>query len=821
MRGITSLQAVLVFLAALAVVGIAAGPAGAASLTWDADNSTADPQDGSGTWLAPGMWWNGSANTDWNNTTPDDAVIGSGGSGGTIDLTGNPSAGTVLLHNFSGTYKLSNGILDVSGDLALGSNAGFVDFQNTSGLSGTGTITLNGPYPQVKNGQGVLSIRSVSQANLTISGDVTINSGVMLVHVSTPTGNIKLNGGTGATDGAVYESYWGYTLARNLGTAAGEVQVIGGRSGFSGQGTTGQTVRLTDPGIASQTVQWGTTYFNPSELILQSPNANTNGNVNFDTSIDLNGADRTISVNTEHGYHWDTAGNIDNRGRGVLSRPLFNTAGTPAGLIKEGPGRLELNTANTYDGGTTVNEGILHYDRADAMPSTGTTTFNDGTELWVNLKGGDDFTPDASGAGSLGGLLSGTGTGGSTVTYNGNVDLTILAGGQNYLGDIPNLGGAGTTTNVWIWDGSMTLSGTGTYSGTTVIGARGRSAITVTLGSSTALPTGGPVTIDTSGASKLDLNGHNATIGLLKLGSNNGGNQGQVMDSVGGGVLTLTNGILVDGHNDGAGAVYADTVDLNGSTQTFTINNNRTNTTLTVTSVIQSGGLTITGGGSNSVIKFYGSNIYTGDTTVTAGKLLLGTDGTLGTGHLLFLIGAAGSNNRITGAGAVDLAGVFDFDLSGASKALDDSWTIVDTSGGLAATYESTFAVTGFTDAGGNKWTLDTGAATYEFDEATGILKVTSAGQVGDVNGDGFVDAADYILIKQNWGNAAGSSADAAACDLDGSGTVGIGDLDMLAPAINDAAGSGRHTRAGHAGPARLRRPGGDPKEEKVIGPRS
>ena len=60
------------------------------------------------------------------------------------------------------------------------------------------------------------------------------------------------------------------------------------------------------------------------------------------------------------------------------------------------------------------------------MPSTGNHTFNTGTELWVRVGGGDDFTAAASGAGSLGGLLSGTGTGTSTVTYSGDVDLILL-----------------------------------------------------------------------------------------------------------------------------------------------------------------------------------------------------------------------------------------------------------------------------------------------------------------------------------------------------------------------------------------------------------
>ena len=149
-----------------------------------------------------------------------------------------------------------------------------------------------------------------------------------------------------------------------------------------------------------------------------------------------------------------------------------------------------------------------------------------------------------------------------------------------------------------------------------------------------------------------------------------------------------------------------------------------------------------------------GTNTYTGDTTISAGTLQLSE-----TGHLAFVIGADDTNNKITGTGGtVDLAGIFDFDLTGASQVPNDSWTIVDTSGGLAATYEATFAITDFTKSG-TTWTKDIdGTNFYQFDPSTGLLKVATPGPEGDANGDGVVDAADYILVKQNFGKP-GTSA--------------------------------------------------------------
>jgi hypothetical protein len=65
---------------------------------------------------------------------------------------------------------------------------------------------------------------------------------------------------------------------------------------------------------------------------------------------------------------------------------------------------------------------------------------------------------------------------------------------------------------------------------------------TLKLGVDNALPVGTALTADASGACALDLNGHNQTISSLFVGSNNGGSQGNVKDSVGGGVLTITGG---------------------------------------------------------------------------------------------------------------------------------------------------------------------------------------------------------------------------------------------------------------------------------------
>ena len=109
-----------------------------------------------------------------------------------------------------------------------------------------------------------------------------------------------------------------------------------------------------------------------------------------------------------------------------------------------------------------------------------------------------------------------------------------------------------------------------------------------------------------------------------------------------------------------------------------------------------------------------GANTYTGNTTVTAGTLILGDDA-----QLLFSIGLNGVNNQINGSGSLTLDGDFNFDLTGADAV--GSWNIVNVAS-LTEVFGATFSVVGFTDAGSNTWTKLNGGSTYTFYEATGLL---------------------------------------------------------------------------------------------------
>lgn len=167
--------------------------------------------------------------------------------------------------------------------------------------------------------------------------------------------------------------------------------------------------------------------------------------------------------------------------------------------------------------------------------------------------------------------------------------------------------------------------------------------------------------------------------------------------------------------------------------------------------------MTINKTSGTGVVRFDGTNTYTGDTTVTAGTLALADNA-----QLKFALGAtSGVNNRISGAGTVTLDGDFLIDTAAADALASGTWTLEDVAS-LPGAYGSTFTVVGFTDAGGDKWTKDTvPGKLYTFDETTGILTLETTASAydtwetgnapgsnpgDDTDGDGVTNTVEFVL---------------------------------------------------------------------------
>ena len=144
-----------------------------------------------------------------------------------------------------------------------------------------------------------------------------------------------------------------------------------------------------------------------------------------------------------------------------------NGLGNHTALVKSGSASLILTAANTYSGGTTVDQGTLSLDGAGngayTIPAGGLTITNATVTMNVN-----------------GGQIAPT----NNVTFNGSSTLTLL--GNNTLGSITFNNNGGTTTPTVTPTGILTLTGSVTSSSNNVF------------------------TIATIGAGTLDLGGNNS-----------------------------------------------------------------------------------------------------------------------------------------------------------------------------------------------------------------------------------------------------------------------------------------------------------------------
>jgi autotransporter-associated beta strand protein len=450
------------------------------TLTWDANGTTAGLTDGGGAWLDDNKWRDDNGNTNW--TPGAAAIFGNSGAGGLVTLASPTTVGSLTFNSFTGTYTLGstanaitlnggitkNAGSDIAtfasplilggpqtwtnegGSLTTADNATIDNGGHNLTIDGTGLTslqrgTISGTGGIIKNGAGRFILGGNPAASHTFSGNLVLNGGITLMGGTDKigTGNLTLNGG-------VLEFYWSYTLTRTLGSGPGQVQVLGGASGFSENGSTGGTVRFNNS--SSYEVVWGSPFFKPSTLILQAATAQNNSSLTFDNPINLNGETRTI-------FSAPTTGT--GAGSATLARVVRNTAATPAGLIKTGGGRLNLNAANTYDGGTTLEAGTLQLGNTTALgSSSGPLTVNGGL-LNINNQ-----------TVSIGNL---TGSGG-TIANNGNAARTLTIGNGNgsggiYQGVISNNTNAGTGSLAVTKTGSgtITLAGENTYTGTTAI----------------------------------------------------------------------------------------------------------------------------------------------------------------------------------------------------------------------------------------------------------------------------------------------------------------------------------------------------------------
>ncbi len=477
------------------------------------------------------------------------------------------SASTSLLNAGTATLSFLDGAtnnITTSGGLTLnnstfifdlsGASADRLNFGGSATLSGTNTININflsaasaGNFTLFTAAGGLNSSwsldPSVIQSGFTFTLDQSSATQLVLVVASSSSGR-----------------YWTGEASNNW-SGVNFSTTSGGSATLSGADLDGDSDLIFAGDAPSNLATVISSNYTVGSLAVSTPGVSINGS--YTITANKTG-DATYSVTVASG--------TTNIGASL--------AGAGAGLTMAGGGTLALNASNTYGGNTTITSGTLAINNANAI-SNGTLIIAGGS---LNNTSGGAITLATNNAQSWNGDFTFVGTndlnlGTGGVTLGATRSVSITAGNLTVGGNI----GATAFGLTKEGAGTLVLSGSNAYTGTTTINAG-----TLRISGGNAISDSGAVILANAAGVGFQVNS-SETIASLQGGGSTGG------------TVTVASGQTL-------------TVAESGS-QTFS-------------GVIGgAGGLTKSGSGT---ITLDGASTYSGGTTITAGTLSIGAGGTTG-----------------------------------------------------------------------------------------------------------------------------------------------------------------------------------------------
>ena len=643
---------------------------------------------------------NMTASQSWTNTAGGQLVVNgniTSNSAVVLTLSGAGANGLVLNGNssYSGTTTFgsaNNSNIGIGSATAFGTS--IIDTTTSKNPSFQSTVPLIGANKIMNNfnvngsfGIGAGSANIEFGGNLNLGGTsrtITCNSANLTIF----SGVISNDGGAGVIFGGVAVSVLGantYTGPTALGATLVTVSSIGSAATAGGLGQTDLPMTVN---FGNGNASGGLIYTGAGETCNRSFTLiGAQGTFTFDMSgTGLLNYTTTLSGTSNTGAG---AKNIalqgSTSGTGQWSGNISNGTGTQAlQITKNGTGTWILSGSNSYSQATTVNGGVLVMNSANALSGSSNLRLNGGV---VGL-GGGDF---AWGLGTTGSTVEWLGSGGfaayganrnvniggasatliwtrsffvpdgsalilgaagadHTIIFQNPIQLLytgvttptrtiqVIAGtggvDANLTGVISN--GANTSSLIKSGNGTLQLSATNTYTGTTLV-----SNGTLILGNNLALQNSA---IDTSGTGVISLVGTNPTFGGLA---------------------------------DGAGQhALASVITTGYSSVTGITLNPATGLTYSYSGVIanSAAGMTLTKTGAGTQV-LSGPNTYSGLTTVSAGVLQFSSANNLGNSSLTNSISLGAATLEST-ANSYDLGVNRSIALTGAGTILSDLGTL-------------------------------------------------------------------------------------------------------------------------------------------------
>lgn len=398
------------------------------------------------------------------------------------------------------TLKLDNGA-----DVAI--NSGQTLTLSTGGLlvSGSGASSLTGGTIRGSNGSAVatreLVVHQHNTANEFTLGSVIANN-------------------SGGTATAFTKTGEGVLVVSGANTYTGITRITGGVLSVAtlGNGGAASTLGQSANGAANLVIDGGTLRYTGSGH--STDRLFTLGNNG--ATLDASGTGVVTFANT------GTLGNVassvprmltltgSNTGANSLNAGINNTSGVVS-LAKTGAGTWVLGgtAANQFSGGINIQEGTLRAGKAGALGTLNAVTFGAGAASSARLQL-NGF------AATVMGLDTDATTPGAPVVENASATHATLTvntnGSSTYAGTLQDGAGGGTLALAKAGLGALTLSGSNSHTGGTVVNqgmlvagsnsALGSGGATVNNGGTLEVPTGrtiaNPVTVNSGGTLKLN-----------------------------------------------------------------------------------------------------------------------------------------------------------------------------------------------------------------------------------------------------------------------------------------------------------------------------
>jgi autotransporter-associated beta strand protein len=601
-----------------------------------------------------------------------------GGAGGTTGGGGGAGMGGAIFVQSGGSLTLGGPLTvngnNVSGGVAEGNVAGNGSaFGSGFFLNGSGTFTFSPSTGQSQTVSDVIAdeagsggsssntwlLSKIGAGTLTLtgantySGGMTFAGGVLNVGSAGAlgtTGTLSFTGGTLQYSAANQTDY-----SSRFSTAANQLYSIdtNGQNVTFATGLTSAGGSLTKLGAGTLTLSGTNTYsggttLSAGTLAVGNSAALGTGDLTFANGTTLQAAANGLSL--ANAMTLNGTSTVDTQANALA---LAGNIVGGGGLTKIGAGALTLSGPSTYTGATNVNAGTLQAGVANAFSPLSAFTVASGATL--------DFNNFDQAVGSLAGA--------GAVTLGA---ATLFTGGDNtsttFSGTISGSGGL-----IKIGPGTLTLTGTSTYAGGTMIaGGLVNFNSASNFGAGPILLNGGGLQwaagTSTDISSRLfpfgadgatfDTNGNNVTLASALSGI--------------GGVTKVGAGTLVLSGTDtyrGPTTVAAGTLTVNGSIANSAVT---VNSGATLSGIGTVGGLTINGGATFAPGNLPGTMTVAGNLAFQSGAL-----------YLVQINSTTASNTVVSGSAT--LAGTVQAAFTAGSYATR-MYTILSAAGGLGGT---------------------------------------------------------------------------------------------------------------------------------------